>query len=108
MIQALAWTFAALTFVYLSLIAYLITHLRRIHTATWRQIGRPFQIPTNPFNFTDQLALFRAALLTGRFIFLSNQHFKLNDAHVTKLIWSIRIVLVGCFFFLAVVVKLSP
>jgi hypothetical protein len=108
MIQALASTFAALTLVYLSLIAYLITYLRRTHAATWLQIGRPFQIPTNRFNFTEWLALFRAALLTGRFIFLSNQYSKLNDAHVTKLIWSIRIVLVGCFFFLAVVLKLSP
>jgi hypothetical protein len=151
------------TLVYLSLIAYLITYLRRTHAATWLQIGRPFQIPTNRFNFTEWLALFRAALLTGRFIFLSNQYSRADSGHVeppsrhgrarpghprlvcrvaarrtwmpatsagmtktegdsirskhalsstmphvTKLIWSIRIVLVGCFFFLAVVLKLSP
>jgi hypothetical protein len=108
-LSALGAMSLALSFAYLLLIAYLIGYLRRVHTATWVQLGRP-SIPArvNPFDLIGLLRALRVALLTGRFMFLSNQHSKLDDARVTNLIWSIRILLVVCFLLSAIQLKLSP
>jgi hypothetical protein len=104
---ALEVTAAVLLAAYIFSIGYLITYLRRVHTETWVQLGRPaIQIP-DPFNPLSMLRGLRTFLLTGWFMLVSNEPSKLNDVRVTKLIWSIRILLVVGFTLEAVVLKLS-
>jgi hypothetical protein len=77
---------------YLLVVSYLINYLRRVHTDVWMQLGKPsLEHPSNVMNWFRS---FRTFHLTVYFIFLSGRHRTLNDARLTKLVWSARILLV--------------
>jgi hypothetical protein len=60
-----------------------------------------------PSSVRSLLRGLRTFLRTGWFMLVSNEHSKLNDVRVTKLIWSIRILLVVGFTLAAMVRELS-
>jgi hypothetical protein len=73
---------------YLAAIAHLLTYLRRVHTATWANIGRP-TITMGSWASTDPLKVARTGIRLFQFIF-GRQHRDLGDSHLTGLIWLIR------------------
>ena|SRR6266853_1970704 len=97
MISLAAWI---TVFAYFALMVYLISYLRKVHTTMWVQLGRPSgPYSGNPFDVISILKFFWTWLRTAGFILLTNQYATLNDPKLTKLIWSIRVLLlVGAFF----------
>jgi hypothetical protein len=85
---------------YLGLICYLIWYLRGMHTAMWIDLGRPWINTPNPFNLIAQLRFLRMMLVTAAFLLLTFQYRTLNDTQVSKLIWTIRtlLVIIGFLF----------
>jgi hypothetical protein len=87
---------------YLAAFAYLLTYLRRVHTATWANIGRP-TITMGYWGSTDPLKLARTGILLFRFVF-GRQYRDLGDSHLARLIWLIRSCLaLGIILFIFIV-----
>ncbi len=89
---SLHWTIAialALDVVtYLAVLRQFLNHLRRLHAATWAELGRPYlsmgrEVADNPQK------VFRTGFLTFKFIF-SSQYKRLDDARLRTMIWLIR------------------
>ena len=76
---------------YLALVVHLMGYLRRVHPQTWVALGRP-AIPKTAEHMRDPSIFVRSGFLTLLFIF-SGQHKLLRDDHLTRLIWSLRMLL---------------
>ena len=73
-------------------INYLMDYLRRFHTATWAELGRP-SFPAIAEHTANPSRFVQSGLLTLRFIF-STGHKSLEDERLDQLILLIRILLV--------------
>jgi hypothetical protein len=84
---------AIFSFAYIALFIYVINYyLPRIHPATWAGLGRPlFQQPL--FRPDDTAEDMRKWSLTTKFLLVTSDYTMLKDPLLTKLIWSIRMLL---------------
>jgi hypothetical protein len=75
--------------------AYVINYIRLAHPEVWMQLGQPSALSrTTPFSLINFLRSFRTYHLTFYFILLSSRHSRPNDARLSKLVWSARILAV--------------
>src|SRR5215467_5248285 len=88
-ILAAGWLIAV---AYLFSISYLMDYLRRFHTATWAELGRP-SFPAIAEHTANPSRFVQSGLLTLRFIF-STGYKSLGDERLNQLILLIRILLV--------------
>jgi hypothetical protein len=77
---------------YLGSIFYLIGYLRRFHTPTWAQLGRP-AMPTIAEHASNPWPFVRSGFLTMGFIF-GRQFRALDDARLNRLVWTVRMLLI--------------
>lgn len=81
---------------YIGSLRYFLDYLRRVHTATWVQLGQ-FEL-TQEYLRNDPAPLGNM-LLVLRFLF-SNRHRQLKDVHLSGLIWLTGILFtLSCFLF---------
>jgi hypothetical protein len=83
-----AFTF---TIAYLALVTYLFGYLNRVHRPTWAELGSPSLEVWDPKNPLESI---RSALLSFQFMLTGDQHKLLEDAHLNKVILSIRVTFV--------------
>jgi hypothetical protein len=76
--------------IYLGSITYLMGYLRRIHAATWMDLGQPAMSVDFARNNTFQFA--QSGFLTLGYVF-SSRYKKLEDDRLNVLIWLIRVLL---------------
>jgi hypothetical protein len=91
--------------VYLWRMRYLIGYIERVHTTTWEELGRPSVQPPrsgNIFQFVYPL------WSTAKFAVFSSQYRTLGDAHLTKVIWSIRALFIGGVLLMIVMSIVDP
>jgi hypothetical protein len=77
---------------YLFSVNHLMDYLRRFHTATWVQLGRP-SFPTIAEHTANPSRFVQSGFLTAQFIF-STGYKSLKDERLNQLIWLVRILLV--------------
>jgi hypothetical protein len=76
---------------YLGSFGYLMGYLRRVHFATWVELGQPeFTIGRTQDNPSQ---LWESLSVTLRYLF-SNRHQRLGDPRLNALIWLTRVLLV--------------
>jgi hypothetical protein len=92
---------------------YLMSYLRRIHTQTWEQIGRPrlFYVATSLREIPSMLRhAWEGGNRTFRFIYFGNSHKELGDDWLNILIWLLRIlsILIIALFILSQFITAPP
>jgi hypothetical protein len=88
---AIVLQLAISTVAYLALKTFIDGHLRRVHPATWEQLGRPSMVRARQYD-KNPLELIQPMLLTFRFYLISDEHKALFDPRLARLILLIRII----------------
>jgi hypothetical protein len=78
---------------YLASLAYLMRYLRRVHTATWADLGRP-SFPGFSADLDERMRFARSGFVTLQFVLFSNRYKLLGDAKVSATIPLIRLLAV--------------
>ena|SRR5215475_1300138 len=102
----LAVSLFLLVMAYLASVVYLMNYLRRVHTATWAQLGRP-SFPPFSADVDERMRFAKAGFLTLWFIF-SSRYKTLADAQLNSLVWRIRLLSALIICLLPVEVMLGP